>query len=203
MYKVFINEKVIIFTNKKEKIADKTNCLVLNFFSDQIVEILYDWIERNLNEDVIIINVDDVENAFTLFKKHFKIINAAGGVVRNSENKTLFIYRLNKWDLPKGKVEEGESVDYAAMREVEEECAVSQLKIIKDLPSTFHIYKMGLEIILKETFWFEMNTDYLGELIPQKEEGIERVEWFSIDEIKSVALKNTYTSIADFLSNLD
>jgi len=200
MYKVFINEKVIIFTNNKEKFISETDCLVLTFFSERIAEILYDSIVRSLIENVTYVVVDDVENALTIFKERFKIISAAGGVVKNTEDKTLFIYRLDKWDLPKGKIERGEGIEAAAVREVEEECNVDKLKIKGKLSSTFHIYKMDDNYFFKETFWFKMDTNFSGNLIPQKEEGIVKVEWFTDDEINDIVLKNTYTSIADFLN---
>ncbi|MCB9361031.1 MAG: NUDIX domain-containing protein [Flavobacteriales bacterium] len=147
----------------------------------------------------IIVCVDDVEGAFNEFKASFKLIAAAGGVVKNNDNKTLFIYRLDKWDLPKGKVEKDEKIDEAAIREVEEECAVTRLEIIKPLKDTYHIYTMGEELVLKQTYWFEMKTEFDGKLIPQTEEGIEEVRWMSDEEVNTIVLANTYASISDFL----
>jgi ADP-ribose pyrophosphatase YjhB (NUDIX family) len=202
MYKVFIKNKVILFTNNGTNLKLKFNSLLkLNFFEKKVVPAIYKLLTTNKNVDCVVICVDNVDAAFAEFKATFKLILAAGGVVKNTKNETLFIYRLNKWDLPKGKVENGEKINEAAIREVEEECAVTGLEIINPLKDTFHIYTMGEELVLKQTYWFEMKTDFNGKLIPQTEEDIEEVRWMSDEEINTEALTNTYASIADFLAS--
>lgn len=202
MYKVFIKNKVILFTNNQTKLAPKyISFLQLNFFEKNAMPFITELLLAKNKIEGVIICVDDVEGAFNQFKASFKLIVAAGGVVKNKENKTLFIYRLDKWDLPKGKVEKGEQIDEAAIREVEEECAVTGLEIIKPLKDTFHIYTMGEELVLKQTYWFEMKTDFEGELIPQTEEDIQEVKWMSDEEINTVVLANTYASISDFIAS--
>lgn len=201
MYKVFIKNKVILFTNNETKLAPKFNSfLQLNFFEKNAVPFITELLLSKNRISGIIICVDDVEEAFQEFKSTFKVIAAAGGVVKNTQNETLFIYRLDKWDLPKGKVEQGEQIDEAAIREVEEECAVTGLEIIAPLKDTYHIYTMGEELVLKQTHWFKMKTTFNGKLIPQIEEGIEEVKWMSDDEINTNVLANTYASIADFIA---
>lgn len=201
MYKVFIKNKVILFTNNQTKLAPKYNSfLQLNFFEKNAMPFITELLLAKNKIEGAIVCVDDVEGAFNEFKASFKLIVAAGGVVKNSDNKTLFIYRLDKWDLPKGKVEKEEKIDEAAIREVEEECAVTGLKITKSLQDTYHVYTMGEELVLKQTYWFEMKTDFEGELIPQIEEDIEEVKWMSDEEINTVVLANTYASIGDFIA---
>tara|TARA_R110001592_G_scaffold58067_7_gene176312 strand:+ start:610 stop:1230 length:621 start_codon:yes stop_codon:yes gene_type:complete len=201
MYKVFIKNKVILFTNNKTKLASKFNSfLKLNFFEKNAVPFFTELLLAKNSVNGVIICVDDVETTFNEFKAVFKLIIAAGGVVKNKENKTLFIYRLDKWDLPKGKVEKGEKIDEAAIREIEEECAVTGLEILQPLKDTFHIYTMGEELVLKQTYWFEMKTDFNGKLIPQTEEDIEEVIWMTDKEINTEVLANTYASIADFIT---
>lgn len=201
MYKVFIKDKRIVFTNNQQYVDNVESELRLRFFSSDLTTILLDLLQRAKRLQEIVIIVDDVENAFNQFKSSFTLIEAAGGVVKNNQNKTLFIYRLNNWDLPKGKIEKGEQIEEAAIREVEEECAVTGLKIVKPLNDSYHIYHLNDNPILKKTYWFEMQTDFDGKLIPQTEEGIEKVEWFTNEQIKEIALKNTYSSIADFLAS--
>ena len=201
MYKVFIKNKVILFTNNQTKLAPKYNSfLQLNFFEKNAMPFIPELLLAKNKINGVVICVEDVEAAFNQFKASFKVIVAAGGVVKNKENKTLFIYRLDKWDLPKGKVEKGEQIDEAAIREVEEECAVTRLEITKPLQDTFHIYTLGEELVLKQTYWFEMKTDFEGELIPQTEEDIQEVRWMSDEEINTVVLANTYASISDFIA---
>ena len=201
MYKVFIKDKRIVFTNNQQYVDNVESELRLRFFSSDLTTILLDLLHRVKRLQEIVIVVDDVENAFNQFKSSFTLIEAAGGVVKNNQHKTLFIYRLDNWDLPKGKIEKGEQIEEAAIREVEEECAVTGLKIAKPLSDSYHIYHLNDNPILKKTYWFEMQTDFDGKLIPQTEEGIEKVEWFTDEQIKEIALKNTYSSIADFLAS--
>ena len=125
--------------------------------------------------------------------KYFKIQKAAGGKVLK-EDKVLFIYRFNKWDLPKGKLEKGEAIEQCAVREVEEECGFDKLKIEKQIETTYHIFKRKNKTILKITYWFLMKTDFSGNLIPQTEEGIERVAFKNEFETME-ALENTYENI--------
>jgi len=198
MYKVFVNEKVIFFTNNEENCNQFNHKLVLNFFSIEDIPFVLELLYSNDKMSVIII-VIDYKTAFETFKSYFKIIKAAGGIVNNSENEKLFIYRLDKWDLPKGKIEKGEETKVAAIREIEEECGIADLTIIKQLKDTFHIYTFKEQLILKQTYWFELTSSFGGELIPQLEEGITKVEWLTDAEINDKVLKNTYASIKELL----
>ena len=132
------------------------------------------------------------------FSDNYKVIEAAGGLVFNQKNEILMIFRNGKWDLPKGKLEVGESIESCAIREVEEECGVPDLKIIKKLKDTFHTYEINGEKILKKIFWYKMNSNFDGELIPQTIEGITKVCWVKGDEI-SEKMKNSYGNIKDVL----
>ena len=127
------------------------------------------------------------------FFKKFNRISAAGGLVLNPKKEVLFIYRNNIWDLPKGWIEKGESIESAAIREVEEECGVFNLEIVKKLITTYHIYYQN-GIKLKKTHWFLMQSDYNKELVPQLEEGISWVGFKNNSEIET-ALKNTFENI--------
>ena len=146
--------------------------------------------------------VDDCEEAFLNFKKYFKLIQAAGGIVSNSKGEKLFIYRLDKWDLPKGKLEKNESIEECAIREVEEECGINSLTIKQKLEDTYHIYIHKDELILKQTFWYMMATSYEGNLMPQKEENITKAEWLTNDEILEKVSKNTYSSIWSLIESI-
>jgi 8-oxo-dGTP pyrophosphatase MutT (NUDIX family) len=106
------------------------------------------------------------------------------------------IFRNDKWDLPKGKLEVGENIEECAIREVEEECGVEELSIVKKLKSTYHTYKLNGKAILKRTYWFKMNSNYKLKLTPQFEEGITKVEWVSISEVPS-KLENSYGNIKE------
>jgi len=128
-----------------------------------------------------------VKSAFT---KH---IVASGGVVVNSKNDILFIYRNGFWDLPKGKVEQGEDYRAAGIREIQEETGIKNVIITKELPVTFHTYKEAMKLVLKETRWYEMHSDDT-ELTPQTEEGITEIKWVSTKELPAI-LKKSYGNI--------
>ena len=131
----------------------------------------------------------------------FTKINAAGGVVYNKQNKLLMIYRLKKWDLPKGKTEKGETPEICAVREVEEECGISKPQIIKMLKPSYHIYKLENKLILKTTHWYLMKYYGNEKLKPQKTEDITDASWVDLNNIE-LTLENSYANIIDLLARL-
>ncbi len=189
MYKVFVNDCPIFLTDNRK---NTTNFNLVNFESIQVDEIVSQIFQNKL--DGISLYCENLEASWVKFQSYFKSQKAAGGKVVNANNEVLFIYRFNKWDLPKGKLEKGESISACAVREVEEECGITNLQIVKPLETTYHIYKEKGKIILKTTYWFLMYSDYDGELTPQLEEGIEQVV-FKNEGASVEALKNTYENI--------
>lgn len=133
---------------------------------------------------------------FSLLEKKLPLYVAGGGKVYNENNEVLFIFRNGCWDLPKGKIEKGESIEECAIREVEEETGISGLEITRFLKKTYHIFKRSGEYRLKLTYWFEMTTDYEEELTPQLEEGITKVKWKNAKKTKK-ALRNSYANIGE------
>ncbi len=140
----------------------------------------------------------DLEQLKKIFFKHFTIIEAAGGIVQNENKELLFIYRLDKWDLPKGKMEKGEKADECAIREVEEETGVTKLQLKKKIGETYHTYDQFGKHILKLTHWYHMTSATPQQLLPQTEEDISEVKWVATKDIKEPAA-NTYPSIKDIL----
>jgi 8-oxo-dGTP pyrophosphatase MutT (NUDIX family) len=134
------------------------------------------------------------------FFKHFTLIEAAGGIVQNNKKELLFIYGLDKWDLPKGKMEKGELPDECALREVEEETGVTQLTLKKKIGETYHTYDAFGKHFLKTTHWYYMTCPAGQKLIPQTEEDITAIKWVHTKNIKE-PVANTYPSIKDILSN--
>ena len=137
---------------------------------------------------------DPSDTILEKFTKIIPIVVAAGGMVKNSKGKVLFIYRNDKWDLPKGKLEKGESIEEGAIREVEEETGVEGLTIKNYLKTTYHTFKRNGEYKLKKVVWFAMVTSYSGKLLAQKEEGITKVKWKGPRKTEK-ALKNSYLNI--------
>ena len=140
----------------------------------------------------ITFTVDDRESARHFVKSRFKIVKAGGGVVRKN-GMLLMIYRLNRWDLPKGKLEKAEDWQTGAKREVEEEC---NIKVTMDgkICSTWHSYSLNGKNILKKTAWYAMSCQDDSEMKPQITEDIQAVEWKNETALRE-ALFNTYPSI--------
>ena len=138
---------------------------------------------------------DNVEELWMRFCLNYFEVVSAGGLVVNSENNFLWINRNNHWDLPKGKVERGESLENAAMREVSEETGIENLEITGDLSTTYHTYDIDGVVHLKTTFWFSMKHkggDTKG--TPQSIEGITEVKWLSMP-IPEKVWNSTYGTI--------
>lgn len=146
--------------------------------------------------------VGDREKIWKQFTRLFKIIIAAGGLVENKRGEYLFIFRNKKWDLPKGKMDKGESSRETAVREVQEECGIGKLKITGKIPCTYHIYILNGKMALKKTYWFNMTTPAGKKLIPQKEEGIEKVVWVKPVKFKKWK-KEIYPSIWDLVKDIE
>ncbi|UAY51003.1 NUDIX hydrolase [Ferruginibacter albus] len=140
----------------------------------------------------------DLETLKKMFFKHFTIIEAAGGIVQNEKNELLFIYRLGKWDLPKGKLEEDENCEDCAIREVEEETNVRTIQLINKVGETYHTYDAFGKHNLKISHWYKMECNSQQELVPQTTEDITQIKWVTFDDLTEV-LSNTYPSIKDIL----
>ena len=141
---------------------------------------------------------ENFEKSKKAFYKHFKTIQAAGGVVKNEVGEILFIFRRGKWDLPKGKKDNNENAKDCALREVKEEAGLHKVIAGKHVCTSYHVYTEFGKHILKETDWFDMKSSSKEKLTPQMEEGIEKIEWVNPININD-KLKNSYALIADVL----
>lgn len=167
--------------------------LILNANRNTIKSILFILHNKKLKSlESVTVVTPHYDEAVEYIKSKFKILKAGGGVVY-SNGKVLFIHRLGKWDLPKGKIENGESFQVGAQREVEEECNI-EVKIQSKICTTWHTYTKGDKSILKKTVWYLMDCIDDSEMKPQLDEGIDEVRWMNKKEV-DVALYNSYRSI--------
>jgi 8-oxo-dGTP pyrophosphatase MutT (NUDIX family) len=194
MYEVFNNDSLIII-NEKDIIdlSVDERYYVCDF--TELKNVVSRYFESGAEKDILLFGYESVD-LFEDFKRQFVYLEAAGGIVTNSLNEVLCIKRLGCWDFPKGKIEEGETSEYAALREVEEETGVNNLTILRQLNPTFHIYNFKGSRVLKKTFWYEMKTDFSGILIPQFEEDIVLAQWHKKNNI-AVLLENSYRSLQE------
>ncbi|MEN9369510.1 MAG: hypothetical protein RI952_375 [Bacteroidota bacterium] len=197
MYKIYINQNALVisqFDNSSQEVlhihSNNSESAVSGISKNELI---------NLKGQKNIICANEIE-VFNNIKAQFSIVNAAGGLIRNNKNEYLFIYRRGKWDLPKGKLDEGENFETAAIREVKEECGINQIELGELFHISYHIYEENKEWILKQTNWYLMKSDDV-ELIPQLSEGITDLAWLQKAQFEKV-LQNTYASIAEIIEML-
>jgi 8-oxo-dGTP pyrophosphatase MutT (NUDIX family) len=157
---------------------------------DNLFDLLNSKVPTNLLS--LTISINDYLGFMEYLKDRYKVIKAAGGLVRKKD-KFLIIYRMKKWDLPKGKKESGERSFETAVREVEEECNV-KVKLGSKICTTWHTYTMGKSNMLKKTKWYKMDLIDDSNSKPSLEEDIEELRWMTEKEVYH-ALENSYKSI--------
>ena len=196
MYKVFSGEKCIVISDTEVQLDEK-NSKQIYFKSAEELHKEYKQFSRSLVLKKLII-VGEEDKVWKVFRALFSYIKAAGGLVRNDKDELLMIYRNKHWDLPKGKMEKGETPDETAIREVEEECGVKKLKIKKQLDSSYHIFFKDNKECMKRSYWFDMTCNDSSKPVPQTEEGIKEAKWMSREEVKKIANK-VYPSLQEIL----
>lgn len=189
MYRIFVGDKPIILTTVVEKETGFKNYLLNTVNIKKVIRKLNN---SSLKEVRLIHKKED--KLLKKFLKKLPNVVAGGGKVYNDKGDILFIYRNDKWDLPKGKIERKETIEDTAIREVEEETGVKNLKIVKPLDTTYHIFKRNGRYKIKITYWFEMKTNFTGNLHAQENEGITKVAWLNKEQI-CAALENSYANI--------
>lgn len=210
MYKLFINNKVVFLCQNPSHID---NLMHVNFivepyttkehFKSTLKVILND----NNTNDVVLFN-KDVDKMMQEICSYFVCIEAAGGVVENEYGEILLIHRRGFWDLPKGKIEKGETVEDAAIREVEEETGLINVSIQHSIKfkklknkATYHSYFLNDTLAMKVSYWFAMKIIDDQLLVPQTEEDIEQAIWVKKENV-STYFENMYPSIIDVLKEV-
>lgn len=201
-YKVYFANRPVIFTQEADAASSEADArMCAKFKSSGKLDVVAIETAIASGSREIQIACSDVEKSWQSFFDQFEFVQAAGGVVRRDDGKILFIFRNGKWDLPKGKVEEGESIDEGALREVEEECSIQQLELVAPLCTTWHTYIQKGDHMLKATAWYMMNYHGTKDPKPQVEEGITETRWLAIDQLDLVRA-NTYPSVIDVIDAL-
>jgi ADP-ribose pyrophosphatase YjhB (NUDIX family) len=197
MYKVFFNDNFLIIATRDERVNSKS--LVELGTHKQMVQ-WADDVDVGKEKHNAIFFTNSIKTTWKKFCSHFKIIEAAGGLVHDDKSHYLCIFRRGKWDLPKGKLDKGETPAKAAVREVQEETGLHDIGLEKHLINTYHIYKIKRKLVLKFTYWYLMKNMGNGKLIPQTSEDIEKAVWLKPSNIKELT-GNMFGSVKDvFLS---
>jgi len=200
MYKVFYNQRMVFFVDDDNHLEENGKSIKHFFKNKPLLHKVIDTFYSRKDIERLDIIHPDIDFVFNQFMTLFTIIEAAGGLVRTPEEKFLAIFRRGKWDLPKGKLENNESPTKGALREVEEECGISDLQIKKQLTITWHTYMLANQHILKKTYWYEMSYKGTGKLKPQAEEDITDVQWLTKNDLAMI-LHNTFPSIVEVLKS--
>jgi len=199
--KIYVYNKPIILTNEAERYSlenpDTVHYLFLKGNDSSNFRTALTHLEQANSFGVVLEN-KDVDELLSGFKKAFKNVVAAGGIVLNADDSLLMIYRRGKWDLPKGKLEIGEDIKSCAIREVQEETGIQTLNIQDEVGPSFHLYKEKDEIILKITYWYLMEGLKEEELKPETGEQILEAKWVSKEKL-DLYLSETFASIKDIV----
>lgn len=163
--------------------------------TNESLEVLLNFLDSKVPTNLfsLYLTVKDYDSIKDFLRQRFKVVKAAGGLVRKKE-KFLMIYRMKKWDLPKGKIEKGEKNRKAAAREVEEECNVT-VKVDGKICTTWHTYTMNKRAMIKKTKWYSMDVVDDSKMRPDPSEDIEETRWMNGKEVYH-ALEHSYKSIA-------
>ncbi len=200
--KIYINDKPLILTNSVDKYIAQDSLgkgfeLFVGAFHRNF-RMAKKQLERPFTRGVIIEDID-VDIIQKEVRNYFKPISAGGGVVCNADGDVLMIFRRGKWDLPKGKLDHGESIEDCAIREVQEETGLNAVALGSKIIDTFHIYSENKKEIIKTTVWFKMSVQGIPELTPQAEENIAEAKWIPVAKLNDY-LKFSYQGIKDVLA---
>lgn len=188
MYTIFKNDLSIILTDDLKLIKENDHLQWQEYLSRDTSER-----DKKAVRGKLYLYHKDLSLMWREFQDEYRIIEASGGIVRNNSGELLCIFRRGKWDLPKGKIESGETRESAALREVREECGFQQLDLGKSLGETYHVYPEADTEVLKISYWYEMFSTET-DLSPQLEEDITDLKWVSLEKLENV-FENTFPNI--------
>lgn len=202
--KIYFDDKPVFLCDKIDKVIDEylhhPDAVFIDEISTPAINSLLHEIAKPEFHAGIIID-KDLNKLKKKFFKHFEVITAAGGVVTNNNSKILMIFRRGKWDLPKGKLEKGETLEQCAVREVEEETGLKNIELGEKITTTYHTYNQFGKHILKESHWYKMKVSDDKQLIPQTEEDITEIKWVDESAMEKY-ISNTFQTIIEVLSHL-
>ena len=188
----FGNNPMHIYEKEVQPATSLSTVIIENPENQTILDII-DKLKKGELKEVMVVT-GDIEKTKNFVLSHFKIIEAAGGIVENENNELLFIFRRCKWDLPKGKIEPSESPEFAAKREIQEETGINEMVLNKKIADTFHYYSGWGEEILKISHWFHCYCKSNVTTTPQIEEDITEIRWFDKRALE-FPLSNTYATV--------
>lgn len=200
MYKIYINHNLLLLSSTPVSRPEERQLTAR--YSGRAKSLLnyVDMMEKGHRYEVVNLYSPNLEGLFRDFCSHFRIAEAAGGIVRNQKGELLVIFRLGFWDLPKGHIDPGEQAEAAALREVQEETGIHELTSDGFALTSWHTFRdKNQRRTLKPTHWYYMHTNQ-EMLIPQTEENIEKAAWISSEDFLSQSL-TTYPGILEIIKS--
>ena len=198
---IYFGEKPVFLCDKLNSEIDEVRHHPDAVFIDELSRAAINSLLHEINKPQfhagIILN-ENFDKLKAAFFKHFRLIKAAGGLVKNKAGEVLLIFRRGKWDLPKGKLDNNETLLECAMREVKEETGLTLLEAGKEIDITYHTYVEFGRHILKESHWYMMYSKSMEIFKPQVEEDITEIRWVKKDELTNY-LDNTFPIIVALL----
>ncbi|HEV7620322.1 MAG TPA: NUDIX domain-containing protein [Flavisolibacter sp.] len=199
--KIYFGDKPLLLISSLnteiENYIQQPNVIFIDDFSSAGIKETINKMQQPATRGGVFLH-NNIEDLLSAFKKELNLVQAAGGFIYSANNNLLLIFRRGKWDLPKGKLDEGEDLSQCAIREVREETGLINVVSEKFLCTTYHTYFHSGSHILKESHWFLMKGDPKQALIAQEDEGIEKCEWVPFNNLNTY-LQNTHASIADVI----
>lgn len=179
MYKVFISSRPIYFCSKADSAQLPNSVSRVKRRSLFPTDVFLDAFDKGSHPHGCWVKLGKKQRNWRKFYESLTEIAAAGGAVRDEGGRLLFIFRRGHWDLPKGKIEKGEGIEEAAVREVEEECGIDGVRITAPLITTLHGFKNKHGWCIKPSYWYLMTHNPDSCPTPQTEEDISEVTWLS------------------------
>ena len=197
MYKVHFENRFIMISPEPDRLQ-KYGLFHKFYDTKELYKLIADF-QSDKSIPAINIYGSDIQHVWKIFRIYFSEVGAAGGLVKHTTGRYLFIEKKGKLDLPKGHIEPGEEPEACALREVSEECGIAGHTIVKAIQPSYHTYSWEGISYLKKTNWYLMKYD--GEMItqPQTSEGITKVEWLFPDELNSIK-SSAWLSLMDLIN---
>lgn len=199
--KIYYNDKPLILTTDKEQyITDNPAAeeyFILNIADVKSFSMAIQQLDKPGARGAIIEGpTEEILNEQLEIMYH--PIDAGGGLVYNEKGEVLMIFRRGKWDLPKGKLDEGETLEECSVREVSEETGLEDLQLRDKICDTYHIYSQNNEQLLKHTAWYKMSGSSEQKLKPQKAENIMEARWVAEADLGPLVARS-YEAIREVL----
>lgn len=199
--KIYVKGTPLIITDNLQNYKKDGGILPVEVSKEEDVQDVLEYLESSPFHSKAVLHGASKASIYNNLNQQCELLQASGGVVWNDLGQVLLIFRHNHWDLPKGKIEKGESKEAAALREVKEECGVGELSLNNYFTTSYHTYWRKQTRMLKQTFWYEMSCNDKGSIKPQTMEGITDVKWADQSAIQK-AIKQTFPNLQEVLESV-